>query len=328
MILNPVYMTASGPRAWLTFSSPQSFTLAVNDGAKHWAGKLEYSTDGRTWSEWDGTGVLTAAQVSGGAYLLYLCGTGNTKITGAPTSQTSDLDEYRWVLTGSNIRCDGNIETLLDYRTVLEGGHPTMAVRCFYSLFDSCTALISAPTLPAPTLTYLCYACMFYGCTALKSAPALPAMTLGNNCYASMFNGCTSLLAAPSLPATELTNSCYFKMFKGCTSLASPPALSATDTAESCYYGMFDGCTNLSVATILPSQHMSSGCYQEMFKGCDKLKLSTSMTGVYRHAYRLPASGTGSMVANSLTNMFGESSGQFIGTPNMNTTYYLASDPV
>lgn len=34
---------------------------------------------------------------------------------------------------------------------------------------------------------------MFYGCTALASAPALPATTLSNYCYDSMFYRCTSL---------------------------------------------------------------------------------------------------------------------------------------
>jgi hypothetical protein len=34
---------------------------------------------------------------------------------------------------------------------------------------------------------------MFFGCTALTSAPALPATTLADGCYQRMFQGCTSL---------------------------------------------------------------------------------------------------------------------------------------
>ena len=30
---------------YLTFSSPNSFTLAVGDATKHWDGTVEYSTD-------------------------------------------------------------------------------------------------------------------------------------------------------------------------------------------------------------------------------------------------------------------------------------------
>ena len=60
---------------------------------------------------------------------------------------------------------------------------------------------------------------MFKGCTALTTAPELPATTLANACYEYMFESCTSLTTAPELPATTLTQSCYINMFNGCTSL-------------------------------------------------------------------------------------------------------------
>jgi hypothetical protein len=60
---------------------------------------------------------------------------------------------------------------------------------------------------------------MFKGCTALTTAPELPATTLTNFCYESMFENCTSLTTAPELPATELWRGEYIKMFRGCTSL-------------------------------------------------------------------------------------------------------------
>ena len=96
--------------SYLTFSSPNNFTLAVGDATKHWDGTLEYSTDTSTWSTWDGTTTLSSA-TSGSNNILYLRGTGNTVITGSNTN-------YKWVLTGSNISCIGNIENLLDYTTV------------------------------------------------------------------------------------------------------------------------------------------------------------------------------------------------------------------
>ena len=34
---------------------------------------------------------------------------------------------------------------------------------------------------------------MFHGCTALTTAPVLPAKTLANNCYAGMFWNCSNL---------------------------------------------------------------------------------------------------------------------------------------
>ena len=170
---------------YLTFSSPSSFTLKVNDATKHWDGTLEYSTDASAWSTWDGTTTLSSA-TNGSDNVLYLRGAGNTVITGSSSN-------YRWILTGSDIACIGDIENLLDYATVESGAHPTMASRCYYSMFNGCTSLTQAPALPATTLANSCYQSMFQGCTSLTQAPALPSTTLANSCYRSMFNGCTSL---------------------------------------------------------------------------------------------------------------------------------------
>ena len=172
-------------KPYLTFSSPNSFTLKVNDATKHWDGTLEYSTDASAWSTWDGTTTLSSA-TSGSDNVLYLRGTGNTVITGGNSN-------YKWVLTGSDISCIGNIENLLDYATVESGVHPTMAASCYEPMFDGCTSLTQAPALPATTLAEGCYASMFSGCTSLTQAPALPAATLADYCYYGMFNGCTSL---------------------------------------------------------------------------------------------------------------------------------------
>ena len=103
-------------RPYLTFRSPSNFTLKVNDTTKHWDGTLEYSTDTSTWSTWNGATTLSSA-TSESDNVLYLRGTGNTKITG-------DSENYKWVLTGSDISCIGNIENLLDYVTVQSGSHP------------------------------------------------------------------------------------------------------------------------------------------------------------------------------------------------------------
>ena len=205
---------------YLTFSSPSSFTLKVNDATKHWDGTLEYSTDASAWSTWDGTTTLSSAN-NNGEHVLYLRGTGNTVIAG-------NSPNYKWVLTGSNIGCIGNIENLLDYATVESGEHPKMETNCYRYMFRDCTSLTQAPELPATTLASYCYRSMFDGCTSLTQAPALPATTLKIECYRSMFRDCTSLTQAPALPATTLTDGCYSSMFEGCTSLK----LSATQTGE------------------------------------------------------------------------------------------------
>ena len=170
---------------YLTFSSPSSFTLKTNNSYKNWDGTLEYSTDTSTWDVWDGKTTLSADDGK-----LYLRGTGNTKITG---SATYVYPQKYWILTGENISCDGNIETLLDYETVINGQHPIMSDYCYTLLFNKCEGLISAPELPATTLTQYCYSYMFDGCTRLTTIPALPATTLADYCYYYMFNKCTNI---------------------------------------------------------------------------------------------------------------------------------------
>lgn len=280
---------------YLAFSSPSSFTLQVNNATKSWNGTLEYSTDASTWSTWDGTTTLSSVN-NDGEYVLYLRGIGNTAITGFMTLM--GIGGYL-VLTGTDIKCIGNIENLLDYATVGSGSHPTMADYCYFSMFKGCAGLIQAPTLPATTLASNCYYQMFRGCTSLTHAPTLPATTLAAGCYSDMFSDCTSLTQAPSLPATTLANNCYT--------------------------GMFEGCTGLTQAPSLPVATLKSTCYAYMFQGCTSLKLSTTQTGEYTVAYRIPSSGTGTTATDALTDMFTDTGGTFTGTPEINTTYYLSN---
>ena len=203
---------------YLSFIGNEDFTLKTANTTKNWDGTLEYSTDTITWNTWNGT------EISSVGSKLYLRGTGNTRITGNKSS-------YRFVFTGTNalkVACEGNIENLLDYETVSAGGHPTMANYCYSYMFQGCTALTTAPALPATTLSDYCYQSMFRGCTALTSAPALPATTLAKYCYQSMFRDCTALTTAPELPATTLASSCYSGMFDGCRKIK----LSTTKTGE------------------------------------------------------------------------------------------------
>ena len=148
-------------KSYLTFSSPNKFILGINGMTKHWDGTLEYFASNDTWTIWDGISNLSAVY-NGSKYVLYLRGTGNTVITGSSNTN------YKWVLTGADIACVGNIENLLDYTTVESGAHPTMANYCYTGMFYGCTSLTEAPSLPATTLAANCYANMFYGCTSLK----------------------------------------------------------------------------------------------------------------------------------------------------------------
>ena len=303
---------------YLSFIGNEDFTLKTNNTTKNWDGTLEYSTDKSTWNTWDGTEISSAGSK------LYLRGTGNTVITG-------NSSNYRFVFTGTStlkITCKGNIENLLDYETVSAGGHPTMADFCYRYMFYGCTALTTAPALPATTLAHGCYADMFNGCTSLTTAPELPATKLVDLCYQGMFESCISLTTAPALPATTLANGCYKGMFAGCTALTTAPKLPATRLAGLCYNEMFCDCTSLTTAPELPATKLVDYCYEGMFWGCTSIKLSATQTGEYQTAYRIPKSGTGTTVSNALMDMFADTGGTFTGTPSINTTYYTSNTVV
>ena len=280
------------PPLYLSFLGNAEFTLGAANNTKNWDGTLEYSTDKKAWSEWDGTAISSAGNN------LYLRGTGNTRITG-------NSADYGFVFTGTDtlkIACKGNIENLLDYATVRSGEHPTMAEYCYQSMFQGCTTLATAPELPATTLDKYCYQYMFSDCTTLTTAPELPATTLAADCYSSMFAGCITLTTAPSLPATTLAASCYSSMFAGCRALTTAPSLPATTLAKY--------------------------CYQYMFSDCTKIKLSTTQTGDYQTEYRIPTTGAGTTATGALTGMFANTGGTFTGSPYINTIYYTSNTVV
>ena len=308
-------------KSYLTFSSPNRFALAAEAATKYWAGTLEYFASDRTWTTWDGTTPLSSVNKDD-EYVLYLRGTGNTALS--YHDETEDI--YKgWLINGTDVRCNGNIETLLDYATVETGQHPAMANFCFSSLFSGCAALTQAPSLPATTLAVGCYSGMFLGCTGLAKAPALPATTLVAGCYDEMFVGCISLTQAPDLPATTLAEQCYFLMFQNCTSLVKAPTLPATTLVVGCYGGMFAYCTSLTQIPALPVTTLAESCYYGMFLGCTSLKLCSVKGGEYTIAYRIPSSGTGTTATEALAEMFTGTGGIFTGTPDINTTYYLSS---
>ena len=246
--------------AYLTFSSTNAFKITPLFQA--WEGTLECSTDATTWTNFTTAGAAAASN-GAGEYKLYLRGTNNTCITGG---------KFGWKLDATGaVACSGNIETLLDYVLVDNGGHPAMAENCFADMFRNWKTLIRAPELPATNLAKYGYQSMFEGCTALTNAPALPATTLANNCYDAMFQGCTALAQTPALPATNLATYCYQSMFKDCTALTNATPLTAGTLTNYCYHSMFAGCTSLTQAPELPATNLAKYCYYKMFSGCTGL---------------------------------------------------------
>ena len=267
------------PFVTFTTDGEQKFKMTTNDRSYTISG-LQYSVNGGDWEN-----VVVDKEVTfGGPHGdLRLRGT-NTNGTATDMSQNSTI-----TFTNPNVKvaCTGDIRTLLNwknYSTV-----DTQNAR-FCKLFYGCTALTSAPDLPATTLANECYSRMFTGCTSLEKAPELKATTLANNCYSFMFYGCTSLTSAPELKATKLVASCYKSMFSGCTSLEKAPELKATTLVYQCYESMFNGCTKLSSVTMLaPSNQISPAtdcCYNWLYNaGTDPTVKSRTLIVTDEAAY-------------------------------------------
>lgn len=263
-----IYELFSKPaiRNYILFSSATDFTLKTfvySPDNLYWNGALQYSIDGTAWSAWDG------GEISSASGKLMIRGTNNTAM-GAAKSRNGTSYAGRWVLTGSQIKCEGNIEMLLDHATASAGIHPTLGNYAFRYLFYECSALISSPELPSVDLTRECYSHMFAK-TSIIAPPELPATTMAPYCYEAMFSNCASLISAPVLPATTLDEFCYNAMFSVCASLSSAPALPATTLASGCYSAMFLKCASLTSAPDLPATTLAIDCYNGMFTECTGL---------------------------------------------------------
>jgi hypothetical protein len=163
---------------YIKFSSDTPFTIKIRY-LQLWDGIMQTKADNSisNWYSWSGEEVQ-AGNVDG-KYILYLRGFGNT------------IGCNYLAITGSNVACSGNVETLLDYLVVYNGGHPIMGRNAFSNLFSENDALVAAPELPAVTLSEWCYSAMFSDCPKLTTLPELPATTLADHCYSYMFSGCS-----------------------------------------------------------------------------------------------------------------------------------------
>ena len=204
--------------------------------------------DGMQYSKNGGakTAVTTSIDVAAGDKVqFYGNGTSITRYYG--TKITGSGDDF-------TCKVYGNIMSLVDEENFATAT-TLSADNTFKALFNGNTTLTDASGLLLPAtqlaLATSCYYSMFEGCTALTTAPALPATQLASNCYYSMFMGCSALTAAPALPATQLANSCYRQMFYNCTTLTASPVLPATQLASNCYYRMFIDCSRLATVTCL-----------------------------------------------------------------------------
>ena len=247
------------PYVTMTANSKQTFKMTCTEG--YTLPDLEYTVNNEPWKKVEANQGVDFGGDLGSLRLRGIC----------PYGTATDYQKYSTITFDNpsvEVECSGDIRMLIDY-TAYENAATGNCRFC--SLFKGCTALKSAPQLPATALKGSCYRQMFEGCTSLTQAPDLPATELQQQCYYSMFKGCEALTQAPKLPATKLAHSCYHNMFERCTSLDKAPDLPATTLNPSCYYEMFKGCIALTKAPELKAEQILNASYQSMFEGCTSL---------------------------------------------------------
>ena len=153
------------------------------------------STDGNNWTSMGNTSTtaITATVPANGK--LYLKATANTW-----ANYDEDEEEYgiNSIIASGSYNVGGNIMSLLNGDNYQSSSFSSINECAFLGLFYRLggynTKIISAANLVLPNNTCAsCYDDMFVQCTALTTAPVLPATTLARLCYYQMFSGCTSL---------------------------------------------------------------------------------------------------------------------------------------
>lgn len=185
---------------------------------------IETSTDGLVWSDYTlGTTINLTNKQS-----IYFRG---TKLDATPQTASN----YRRFVMNGPISASGDLTCMLNR----DGGVLSLTPYgnyTFESMFENCTELTSAPSLPSTTLTPYCYEYLFYGCVDLIEAPELPATNLTTYCYRAMFRT-TGLVESPVLPATTLAPYCYANMFSNNNSIRKVTCLATNRSASGCTNG-------------------------------------------------------------------------------------------
>lgn len=242
---------ASVPDA-LNFTMPNGGDITLFKKGTPTDVTLEYSTDnGDTWTTWaaDGSRVRTLTLQAGET--VYIRNASDTS-TGFSTSSSN---YYQFSFTNVTY-AGGPVDSLLCK-------NPSDAVitnYCYAKLFQSCSTLATAPSLPSTTLASYCYYYTFAYCRNITTAPSLPATSLAISCYVHTFSQCYSLTTAPELPATTLKDGCYYGMFADCVALETAPELPASRLETSSYYSMFGGCSSLKYVKTYMTDISATNC--------------------------------------------------------------------
>ena len=196
---------AEPAKDYLCFTSTGDSTVAMQQhGTPNTSANkvIQYKLNDGQWQNWD----LSAVTLHDGDK-MYLKSDDNI-----PTSEIGESEIVEemiigkcFVMTGS-IAASGNIMSLVNFAE-------TISAYGFMLLFNECTALTTAPELPATTLNEGCYMGMFQGCSSLTTAPELPALELVSNCYTQIFCDCSKLNYVKASFTTDPTSGPYLDLW-------------------------------------------------------------------------------------------------------------------
>ncbi|MCQ2209989.1 MAG: leucine-rich repeat protein [Paludibacteraceae bacterium] len=233
------------PKGWVV-ENPLTFTSNKDGSEIGFAqiasgAKIQYN-DGTGWKDASEL-INNLLSLNSGEYVMF-----KGDYSGA-TLSNSNFTQF--AITG-DVSASGDINSLTNGK----GGNINLKNKNYYKLFTDCAGLTDASGLkmPSTTLANYCYQYMFLRCTALTSAPALPAKILAESCYEYMYYDCSALTTAPELPAETLVKSCYYQMFKGCSKLKEiTVAFTDWNNSSNATYEWVDGVAETG-AFICPSE--------------------------------------------------------------------------
>ena len=125
-----------------------------------------------------------------------------------------------------------------------------------------------------------------------------------------------------------MADHCFSRLFQANSYLRRCPAFRATTLNTWCYHNALRDCPELITLPALPALDLLNSSYYYMFYNDSKIKLSETQDSTYTNEYRIPVSGTGTIVSGATNGMFQNTGGSFTGVPSINTTYYTSNEIV
>lgn len=235
---------------------------------------LEYSTNGRSWSDYTKGTYVTLAEIGDKVYF-------RNKVDGTTWSSTNGSC-YKVQSTAGKIACDGKIQYLPSksgyYGSTSDGNK-------WRNLFNGNTHLtrVTGPIEISATGQDGMHS-MFENCTNLEEVGELCVYNVSYAPFPNMFMGCSKLTKAPSkiLP-TSAPNWGYNDMFTGCSSLVVPPEVMAQGGNGN--QGGNGGFARFCMGTAISSNpfvHMQSMAYfsEQTFMSCFNLPSCFVVSGI------------------------------------------------